>query len=188
MKDSSSGVFRSEHFVVIETDHARFPSRCIWCNADWSGKLTNMTLQWMPVIAGPAVVKLGAMAMLRRSRVVPMPICRKCEKAGLRRGNIAAAIGIGSWVIAGILIAVLSYFKMAPQDPVAMSLAIAAVALMTIGLIAVIVGALLQRYALKGRDAIHIGEKQIWMVGVNPQWLAALPEWRGKAFAEASLE
>jgi len=187
MKDSSSGVFRSNHFLVIEPDNARFPSRCIWCDAPWSGELTNMTLQWVRVVAGPAVVKLGAAAMLRRSRVIPMPICGKCRKTGLRRGNIAAAIGIGSWVIAGILIAVLSYLKPAPQDPLTIGLMVAAVTLMTIGLIAVIVGALLQRYALKGRDAAHIGEKQIWMVGVNAQWLAALPEWHGESFAEASM-
>jgi len=188
MADECRGVFRSEHFLVIETDHARFPSRCIWCNAAWSGKLTNLTLQWIPVVGGPVVVKLAAIAMQRRARVVPMPICGKCEKAGLRRGNIGAAIGIGSWVIAGILIAVLSYLKPAAQDPLAIGFMVAAVALMTIGLIAVIVGALVQRYALKGSDAVHIGEKQIWIVGVNPEWLAALPEWRGESFAEASLK
>jgi hypothetical protein len=146
-----------------------------------------MRLNWMRA-KGRSLIHLADAAIGLRSYVVEMPICKECQKAALGRGNMAAMVGLSAWLVAGLTLGWMGFTTRGPNDPVLIGVAITSVVSFVVGLIAVIVGALLQRSALQAREVAHIDDSYIWMRDVNANWLASLPEWQGKSFAEIGMK
>jgi hypothetical protein len=114
-----------------------------------------------------------------------MPVCARCEKKAKSRGNTGAYIGLAAWAIAGILLVVISNSGLPPQDTRLIAGMITSVTFFAIGLIAILVGVLMQR-ATTNRLVAHIDDATIWMRDISPAYLKSLPAWTGESLERTS--
>src|SRR5687768_11989825 len=105
----TAGLFCNDVFLIIQPAQAKFPARCVDCNAETNGAAKPVTLTYMPKRGrGKSVGSAVATIALRKECQVPMPVCERCAKKSHARGNTGAYIGLAAWAIGGILIALVS--------------------------------------------------------------------------------
>jgi len=153
--------------VLVVSEHATLPDRCIKCNAPAEGYLYPKTLLWHTPLIIPLVVLnfiLYALCafLTRKTMKMQMPLCNH----HLRRRRGLAWTGHIMLAAFPILIGFGIYTSQPPFVLVGLFLGLVGFALSVIG-----------------RNEIwpsRLTPDLAFVRGVDPKWLAALPEWPGE--------
>ncbi|MFT5685103.1 MAG: hypothetical protein ACI8RZ_006050 [Myxococcota bacterium] len=150
--------------LLVLSEHATLPDRCIVCNAVAEGETLAKTLYWhtpflLALLALNPVI-YGVLAFFfKRSRPVELPMCARHQ---LRRRVLG---WIGSTLLLSFPVCALIGISL--SDP----------RLLLPGLLASLVGLLV---LLLGRNevwAYRLTESHAFIWGSNSEWLGTLPEW-----------
>ena len=162
---ATGGLWRSRHQLVTCSENP-FPDRCVRCNALVNGYRLKRTLYWHPpayyllILLNLLVYAIVAMCV-RKKAVVQIGLC---EKHRVRRqwGILVCWVG----VLGGIAL----FFAAAMASS-------GAAVLVGFGL--PLGGALYGGFTGARISAARITKDNVWLNGVNRQFLAELPEWPG---------
>ncbi len=162
-----NGAWQHGRLLVI-SDHATLPDRCIVCNTAAEGLTLRKTLYWhTPFLLALLALNPFIYALLafffKRSRPVVLPMC----------GRHRMRLRVLGWLGAVLLLAfpAAALLGISLSDP----------RLLLPGLIASLAGLVV---LLLGRNevwAYRITESHTFIWGSNAQWLETLPEWDEQA-------
>ncbi|MDG1482584.1 MAG: hypothetical protein P8R54_23535 [Myxococcota bacterium] len=150
--------------LLVLSEHATLPDRCIVCNAAAEGQTLKKTLYWhnpflLALLALQPLI-YGLLAFfLKRTRPVELPMCSHHQRLRRVMGWVGSLLVLSFPLCALIGISI--------SDP----------RLLLPGLLASLVGLLV---LLVGRNevwAYRITESHAFIWGSNREWLDTLPEW-----------
>lgn len=150
--------------LLVLSEHATLPDRCIVCNQAAEGQTLDKTLYWhTPFLLALLALNPFIYALLafffKRSRPVAVPICSR----HLRRRTAMGWLGI----------TLLSAFPISAL----LGISLTEPLLLPLGLLASLGGLLV---LLLGRNevwAYRLTESHAFIWGSNGEWLKTLPEW-----------
>lgn len=163
---SPLNLWREDKKLVARSETV-FPDRCVKCNAPAGGIRLQRKLYWahpayLLLILCNLLVLLIVYLIVRKKAVVQIGLCER-HRVQRKRG---LAIGWGSVALGAILICLGAVFNSG-------WCVFAGILLMLIG---GITGGVIARTVTPTK----IDKEYVWMTGVHPDFLAALPQWGGK--------
>lgn len=165
----AGGVWRDGKLLVM-SKNAELPARCVKTNEPTDRRLKR-SLYWhdpllyLLILAGVLVYAIVAM-IVRKTATVNVGLSP--QRIARRRWGIA--IGWLSFFV-GVVLVIVGISNSTPKN----SMAILVLVGLLGGLIGIIVGAVLAQVV----TAAKITDDYVWLKGVHPDYLAALPAWSG---------